>query len=60
MKRLTVLVLGEGFAGLSAARRLPQRPLDVVLLDATNHYLFQPLLLRQHRIDYSDSSPEAN
>lgn len=40
----TVIVVGAGFAGLRAARRLARRPLRVVLLDRQNHHLFQPLL----------------
>lgn len=42
--RPRVLVVGGGFAGLSAARALANAPVDVTLLDRTNHYLFQPLL----------------
>ena len=39
-----VVVIGGGFAGLSAARRLGGRPLRVTLLDRRNHHVFQPLL----------------
>jgi NADH dehydrogenase len=39
-----VLVLGGGFAGLWATRALAAAPVRVVLLDRTNHHLFQPLL----------------
>jgi NADH dehydrogenase len=39
-----VLVLGGGFAGLWATRALASAPVRVVLLDRTNHHLFQPLL----------------
>ena len=38
------MVLGGGFGGLSATRALAHAPVDVTLLDRTNHYLFQPLL----------------
>src|SRR5262249_1514637 len=44
LKKPTVLVVGGGFAGLNAVRRLARRSLDVVLLDITNYHLFQPLL----------------
>src|SRR6476659_4756596 len=37
-----ILIIGGGFGGLTAARAL--RRDDVVLIDRTNHHLFQPLL----------------
>ena len=40
-----VLIIGAGFAGLNAARRLRNVPgVAVTLLDRENHHLFQPLL----------------
>jgi len=39
-----VVIVGGGFAGLSAARALKGAPVHVVLIDRTNHHLFQPLL----------------
>jgi NADH dehydrogenase len=39
-----VLILGGGFGGLWAAQALRKAPVDVVLLDRTNHHLFTPLL----------------
>lgn len=39
-----VVIVGGGFAGLSAARALRGRPVRVTLLDRRNHHLFQPLL----------------
>ena len=39
-----VVIIGGGFGGLSAARALANAPVDVTLVDRTNHYLFQPLL----------------
>lgn len=42
--RQRVLVVGGGFAGLSAARRLDPRKFDVTLIDERNFHLFQPLL----------------
>src|SRR5262249_37073610 len=39
-----VVIVGGGFGGLSAARALKNAPVQVVLIDRTNHHLFQPLL----------------
>ena len=39
-----VVIIGGGFAGLSAAKKLGSCKLDVWLVDKTNHHLFQPLL----------------
>ena len=40
-----VLIVGAGFAGLNAAKRLRNAPgIAVTLLDRENHHLFQPLL----------------
>ena len=36
--------MGGGFGGLYAARALKRDDVDVLLLDRTNHHLFQPLL----------------
>jgi NADH:ubiquinone reductase (H+-translocating) len=42
MSRKRVVIIGGGFAGMTAARSL--RDVDVVLIDRTNHHVFQPLL----------------
>src|SRR5688572_6084420 len=39
-----VVVIGAGFAGLSAVRALAKAPVDIVLVDRRNYHLFQPLL----------------
>jgi NADH dehydrogenase len=39
-----VVVIGSGFGGLSAARRLARAPVRVTLVDRLNHHVFQPLL----------------
>jgi NADH:ubiquinone reductase (H+-translocating) len=39
-----VLVIGCGFGGLEAVRLLSKAPVNVTLIDRTNHHLFQPLL----------------
>ncbi|MDK2743414.1 MAG: NAD(P)/FAD-dependent oxidoreductase [Nitrospira sp. BO4] len=42
MTRKRVVIIGGGFGGMTAARFL--RDVDVVLIDRTNHHVFQPLL----------------
>ena len=42
--RPRVLVLGEGFAGIGAARKLRDAEADVVLVDRHDYHTFQPLL----------------
>jgi len=39
-----VLILGCGFGGLWAAQALKKAPVEVTVLDRTNHHLFTPLL----------------
>jgi NADH dehydrogenase len=39
-----VVIIGAGFAGLFAAKALRKAPVEVVVVDRTNHHLFQPLL----------------
>lgn len=39
-----VVIIGGGFGGLEAARRLRRAPVRVTLVDRRNHHLFQPLL----------------
>jgi NADH dehydrogenase len=39
-----VVIIGAGFAGLSAAKGLSGLPFDVTLIDRHNYHLFQPLL----------------
>jgi NADH dehydrogenase len=39
-----VVIVGGGFGGLNAARRLARSPVAVTLVDRRNHHLFQPLL----------------
>jgi NADH dehydrogenase len=42
--RPRVVIVGCGFGGLEAARALRDAPVDITLLERTNHHLFQPLL----------------
>ena len=43
-RRPHVVIIGGGFAGLHAARALRRAPVQITLVDRTNHHLFQPLL----------------
>jgi NADH:ubiquinone reductase (H+-translocating) len=43
-RRPRVVIVGGGFGGLYAARALKRANVDVLVLDRTNHHLFQPLL----------------
>ncbi len=42
--RQRVVILGGGFGGLTAAQSLRHADLEIILIDRTNHHLFQPLL----------------
>jgi NADH dehydrogenase len=42
--RPRVVIIGGGFGGLYAARAFKRAPVDVTVIDRTNHHLFQPLL----------------
>jgi len=39
-----VVIVGAGFGGLAAAKRLAGKAVDVTIVDRRNHHLFQPLL----------------
>ena len=39
-----MVIVGAGFAGLNAAKGLAHLPVDVTVVDRSNHYTFQPLL----------------
>ena len=43
-QRHRAVIVGAGFGGLFAARALRRAPVDVTVIDRTNHHLFQPLL----------------
>ncbi|WP_428394872.1 NAD(P)/FAD-dependent oxidoreductase [Lichenicoccus sp.] len=38
------MIVGGGFGGMNAAHALAEAPVEIVLIDRTNHNLFQPLL----------------
>ena len=39
-----VVIVGGGFGGLAAAKGLKRSPVEVLLIDRSNHHVFQPLL----------------
>jgi NADH dehydrogenase len=43
-QRHRAVIIGAGFGGLFAARALRRAPVEVTVIDRTNHHLFQPLL----------------
>lgn len=42
--RPRVVIIGGGFAGIHAAKSLASLPVDLTVVDRSNHHLFQPLL----------------
>src|SRR5215472_8663205 len=42
--RPRVLILGGGFAGIGAAKKLKDADADIVLVDRNDYHTFQPLL----------------
>jgi choline dehydrogenase-like flavoprotein len=44
MAQTKVVIVGAGFGGLAAAKALGKTPAQIILIDRTNHHLFQPLL----------------
>jgi NADH dehydrogenase len=44
MQRPKVVIIGGGFAGIAAARTFKGGEVDVVVIDRSNHHVFQPLL----------------
>jgi NADH dehydrogenase FAD-containing subunit len=49
-----VVIVGAGFGGLQAARALRHAPVQVTVIDRSNHHLFQPLL---YQVATADLSP---
>ena len=44
MAQTKIVIVGAGFGGLAAAKALGKTPAQIILIDRTNHHLFQPLL----------------
>src|SRR5438552_16917056 len=41
-----VVIVGAGFGGLTAAKKLGKHPVRVTLIDRNNYHLFQPMLYK--------------
>jgi NADH dehydrogenase len=52
--RPRIIVVGAGFGGLTAAKRLARIDADITLIDRRNYHLFQPLL---YQVATADLSP---
>jgi NADH dehydrogenase FAD-containing subunit len=44
MAQKRIVIVGGGVGGLAAAKALGNTPAQIILIDRTNHHLFQPLL----------------
>ena len=44
MAQPKIVIVGGGFGGLAAAKALRNVPAKIMLIDRTNHHVFQPLL----------------
>src|SRR5580698_7831764 len=44
MPQPRIIIVGGGFGGLAAAKALRNTPAEIILIDRSNHHLFQPLL----------------
>jgi NADH dehydrogenase len=54
ISRPRAVIVGAGFGGLAAAKRLAGEPVDVTVIDRRNYHLFQPLL---YQVATADLSP---
>lgn len=50
-----IVIVGGGFGGLAAAEALKKTAAEIILIDRTNHHVFQPLL---YQVATSTLSPE--
>ncbi len=42
--RPRIVIIGGGFGGINLAKKLKNKPVDVLMLDKHNYHTFQPLL----------------
>jgi NADH dehydrogenase len=59
VNRPRVIIIGAGFGGLRAAKALKSANADVIVIDRTNHHLFQPLLYQVATASLSASDVSA-
>jgi NADH dehydrogenase len=52
--RMRVVIVGAGFGGVTAAKRLARADADITVIDRRNYHLFQPLL---YQVATADLSP---
>src|ERR1700675_3765368 len=52
--RPRVVIVGAGFGGLTAARRIAHLPVQVIVVDRKNHHTFQALL---YQVDSAGHPP---
>ncbi|MGI9424220.1 MAG: NAD(P)/FAD-dependent oxidoreductase, partial [Hyphomicrobiaceae bacterium] len=52
--RTRIVIIGAGFGGVAAARRLSRADVDITIVDRRNYHLFQPLL---YQVATADLSP---
>ena len=43
-KKPHIVIIGAGFGGLAAAKKLAGENVDITIVDRVNYHLFQPLL----------------
>lgn len=43
-KKKRLVIVGAGFAGLELAKKMKNKPLEVIVIDRNNYFTFQPLL----------------
>ena len=51
-----VVIVGAGFGGLQAAKRLRKERVNLTIIDRRNHHLFQPLLYQVATAELSPSN----
>jgi NADH dehydrogenase FAD-containing subunit len=44
MAQPRIIIVGAGFGGLAVANALKKAPAEIIVIDRTNHHVFQPLL----------------
>ncbi len=58
-KKPQVIIIGGGFGGITAAKKLKHANVDITIIDRTNHHVFQPLLYQVAMASLSPSDVTA-